>query len=382
MKHARMATMAAAILALTTARPVLADINVGVSLSATGPAASLGIPERNTIALLPTTVAGEKINYIVLDDATDPGQATKNARKLVTEDNVDVLIGSSSVPAAAAVAEVANETSTPQIAMSPIDLPAAKNAWVFRTPQHNSLMAKALVDHMNRSGFKTLGFIGFNDPYGESWLKEITAAATAAGIKLVDVERYARSDTSVTGQVLKLVVAKPDAILVAGSGTPAALPHTTLVERGYKGQIYQTHGVVNKAFLSVGGKALEGGILPVGPVSIAAQLPDSHPSKKVALAYIKLYEDKNGAGSVSSFGAYAYDAFKMIERAIPAALKQAKPGTPQFRKALRDAIESEREVVGTHGVFNMSAGDHFGLDQRARVLVRIENGDWKLLPSK
>ena len=359
-----------------------ADINVGVSVSATGPAASLGIPEKNTFAILPTSIGGEKINYIVLDDATDPGQATKNARKLVTEDKVDVLVGSSSTPACAAIAEVANETQTPQVAMCPVDLPAAKNTWVFRAPQHNSLMAKALVGHMKETGVKTLGFIGFSDPYGEDWLKQITAATEAAGIKLTVVERYNRTDTSVSGQVLNLVAAKPDAVMIAGSGTPAALPHTTLAERGYKGQIYQTHAAANKEFLKVGGKAVEGGILPIGPVAVAAQLPDSHPSKKPALEYIKLYEAKYGPGSVSSFGAYAFDAYKLIEKAVPAALKAGKPGTPAFRKGLRDAIEAEREVAGAHGVFNMSASDHFGLDERARVLVRVQGGDWKVLSGK
>ena len=359
--------------------PAQADINIGVTLSATGPAASLGIPEKNTFAILPTQVAGEKINFIVLDDATDPSAATKNARKLTTEDKVDVIIGSSSTPAAAAVAEVANESKTPQVSMSPVALPESKNPWVFRVPQQNSVMARALVDHMREKGVKQLGFIGYSDAYGEDWLKSVTAACEAAGIKLAAVERYNRTDTSVTGQVLKLVAARPDAVLIVGSGTPAALPHLALVERGFKGQIYQTHAAANPEFLKIGGKAIEGGILPVGPVTVASQLPDSHPSKKVAVEYVKRYEEKYGAGSFSSFGAYAHDAFRLIERAIPAALKKARPGTPEFRLALRDALESERDVVGAHGVFNMTPADHFGLDQRSRVLVHIENGGWKLV---
>lgn len=370
------------VLMLVAAGLVQADINIGVSVSATGPAASLGIPEKNTFAILPTTVAGEKINFIVLDDGTDPGQATKNARKLVTEDKVDVLVGSSSTPSCAAIAEVANETATPQVAMCPVDLPTAKNNWVFRAPQHNSLMAKAVVAHMQQAGIKTVGFIGFNDPYGEDWLKQITAATEAAGIKLTVVERFNRTDTSVSGQVLKLVAAKPDAVMIGASGTPAALPHSSLAERGYKGQIYQTHAAANKEFLKVGGKAVEGGVLPIGPIAVAAQLPESHPSKKPALEYIKLYEAKYGPGTVSSFGAYAFDAFKLIEKAIPVALKQGKPGTPKFRQALRDAIESEKEIAGAHGVFNMSANDHFGLDERARILVRVENADWKMISGK
>lgn len=371
--------VALSVLACTAA---YADINIGISVSATGPAASLGIPQKNTVALLPSMIGGEKVNYIVLDDGSDPTQASKNARKLTAEEKVDVIIGSSTVPTSAAIAAVANETKTPQVSDGPVDLPKEKNTWVFRSPQHNMIMAGALVGHMKETKVKTVAFIGYSDAFGEGWLREIKPLLDAAGIQMPVVERYSRTDTSVSGQVLKIVAAKPDAVLIVGSGTPAALPHLTLVERGYKGQIYQTHGAANKEFLKVGGKALEGGILPVGPVVIAAQLEDNHPSKKVGLSYVKRYEDKYGAGSFSSFGAHLADAFTLVEWAVPAALKKAKPGTPEFRQALRDEMETARDVVATHGVYNMNPSDHFGFDARARVLVRVENGAFKLLSSK
>jgi branched-chain amino acid transport system substrate-binding protein len=324
-------------------------------------------------------VAGEKIQYIVLDDATDPSAATKNARKLVTEERVDVIIGSSTTPATVAVAEVAHESATPQVAMSPVSLPEDRNKWVFRTPQHNSVMAAALIGHMKASGVKTLGFIGFSDAYGEDWLTAVTPRAEAAGIKLVAVERYARADTSVTGQALKLVSARPDAVLVVGSGSPAALPQTTLIERGFKGQIYQTHAAANQAFLKVAGKAAEGVIMPVGPVVVVDQVPDAHPSKKTGTDLVRRYEAQHGAGSFSSFAGHAYDAFCIVEKAIPVALKQGKPGTPEFRAALRDAMESNKEVVASHGVYNMTPTDHFGLDERSHVLVKIDNGAYKMI---
>jgi branched-chain amino acid transport system substrate-binding protein len=371
--------IAAAIALCFAAAPAWADINVGISVSATGPAASLGIPEKNTAALLPTSVAGQKINYVILDDATNPTEANKNALKFVTENNADIIFGSSAVPTALAIAEVASETKTPQIALAPVELADAKKNWVFVVPQHNALMAQALASHMKAAGVKTLGFIGFADGYGEGWAREMTKAAEAAGIKVVASERYNRTDTSVTGQVVKLVAANPDAIMIAGSGTPAALPQTALAERNYKGKIYQSHGAANKEFIRVGGKAVEGAVLPVGPVVVASQLPDSHPSKKVGVDYTRLYEEKYGAGSVSSFGAHMWDAYKLFEAAVPVALKSGQPGTPAFRQALRDAIESGKEVVGAHGVFNMSPTNHYGHDERARVLVRIEKGDWKLI---
>lgn len=359
-----------------------ADINVGVTLSTTGPASALGVPEKNAVQFLPTSIAGEKVNWIVYDDATDPAQVTKNARKLITESNVDILLGSSATPGSMAAAEVANETKVPLIAIAPIDLPAEKNTWVFRTPQHVKVMAQAVVEDMKAKGIKKIAFIGYSDGYGESWLKEMVPMSKDAGIDMSTVERFARTDTSVAGQVLKIIAANPQAVLVVGSGTPAALPNAGLLERGYKGQIYQTHGAASREFIKVGGKAVEGTILPVGPVVVANQLPDDHPTKKPSLEFVKAYEAAHGAGSFASFAGHMYDAGKLLEFAVPVALKKAKPGTLEFRAALRDAIESAKDVVGVHGVYTMSKDDHFGHDARSRVLVKVENGDWKLLPTK
>ena len=364
---------------LCVAGVALADITVGVSLSATGPAASLGIPEKNTFALLPQTIAGEKVKWVVLDDATDTTTAVKNARKFVSEDKADVLIAATATPTSMAILEVAFETKTPQIAMAPLPPAGEKSSWVFTTPQNFGLMAVAIVDHMAANGVKTIGFIGYADPYGELWLKAITGAAEGKGIKLTAVERYQRNDTSVTGQALKIMAANPDAVLIAGSGTPAVLPQATLVERGYKGKYYQTHGIANRDFLRVGGKNVEGTIFPVGPMLLAEQLPDSHPSKKPALDYIKLYEGAHGPNSRSTFGAHAYDAYLLLTRAVPEAMKKAKPGTPEFRMALRDALEGVKELPATHGVFNMSATNHNGFDARAAVMATVTNGDWNLL---
>ncbi len=364
--------------ACVVASPALADINIGVTLPITGPASALGVPEKNAIELLPATLAGEKVNWIVLDDATDPTLATKNSRKLVTESNVDLLMGSSTVPTCLAVAEVAIETKTPLIAIAPMDLPQEKNYWIFRTPQHVRLMAKAVADDMKARGYKEVGFIGYTDAWGETWLKEMTPLFESMGMKFSVVERYARNDTSVTGQVLKLVAANPPAILIVGSGTPSALPQTALAERGYKGQIYQTHGAASRDFLRVAGKSADGTIFPIGPVVVANQLPDSNPVKAVALAFVETYEKAHGAGSINPFAAHIYDAWKLIEAATPVALKTAKPGTPEFRQALRDAMEGLKNVVASHGVFNMTPTDHFGHDERARVLIHARDGAFKL----
>jgi len=375
----RIRKLAVLLSTLCAAGAALADITVGVSLSATGPAASLGIPEKNTIALLPTTIAGEKVKWIVLDDATDTTAGVKNARKMVAEDKADVLIAASATPVSMAILEVAFETKTPQIALAPVPPAGDKAPWIFTTPQNFGLMATAIVEHMAANGVKTVGFIGYADPYGELWLKAMQGAAEPKSIKLVAVERYQRVDTSVAGQALKLLTANPDAVLIAGSGTPAVLPQATLIERGYKGKFYQTHGIANRDFLRVGGKNVEGTIFPVGPMLLAEQLPDAHPSKKPALEYVKLYEAAHGANSRSTFGAHAYDAYLLLTRAVPEAMKKAKPGTPEFRAALRDALENVKELPAAHGVFSMSPTNHNGFDARAAVMATVSNGDWKLL---
>ncbi|TMI05149.1 MAG: ABC transporter substrate-binding protein [Betaproteobacteria bacterium] len=373
--------LALALLALGLTETARGDINVGVTLSATGAAASLGIPERNTFELLPTTIAGQKVNWIVLDDGSDTTKAVTNTRKLLSEDKVDVIVGSTVTPNSLAMIDIVADAETPMIAMAAsgriVDPANPKVKWVFKTPQSDSLMADAIAVSMKANGVKTLGYIGFNDAYGDSWLAEIKRSAQTAGIKVVAEEKYNRNDASVTGQILKIVAANPDAVLIGASGTPAATPQKDLASRNYKGKVYQTHGVANPDFLRVVGKEGNGTILPAGPMLVYEQLPASNPVKKSAAEYVTKYEAKYGTRS--TFGGHAWDAYMLLAHAIPDALKKAKPGTKEFRAALRDGLENAKDIFGAHGVFNMSPQDHNGLDNRARLMIRIEDGKWVVI---
>jgi branched-chain amino acid transport system substrate-binding protein len=367
----------AALVAVSAAR---AEITVGISLGTTGPGSSLGIPYKNAFQLLPKTLGGEPVKYIILDDESKPDNAAKNARKFVTEDKADVIMGSNGVPSAAAMTQVAAESKTPMIALTPVPPLAPERAhWTFIVPQTTELMMSAVVDHMKAKGIKTVGYIGFSDTWGDLVYNALMSLTPAAGIKVVTNERYGRADTSVTGQVLKVMAANPDAVVVGGSGSPGATPHIALAERGYKGPIYHNHGTVNQAFIQTGKKSVEGAIAPTGALIVPEELPAEFPTKAVSLDFTKRYEAAFGAGSRNAFAGYSHDAVMLLGAAVPAALKKAKPGTPEFRAALRDALENVRNVVGTHGVYNMSPSNHNGLDERARVLVRVENGEWRLL---
>jgi len=367
-------TAAAAAALLAAAGPALADVNIGVTLSLTGPASGLGIPAGNQFKLWPQTIAGEKVNLIILDDASDPGKGVQNARRFVTDDKVDMLFGGSITTVSAAIAPVATEAKTTQISIAPVGVPPEQERWVFRLPQGFTVMAFPIVEHMKKSGVKTVGFLGYTDAYGELWLKEITAQAEKAGIKVVAVERFARSDTSATPQALKLVSANPDAMLVVASGSGAAMPHKAIVERGYKGRIYQTHAAATPDLVRIGGKDVEGAIVVSGPAVVAEQLPDTHPSKAAAIDFVTNYEKAYGAGSRSQFAGHAYDARIMLEKILPVALKKAKPGTPEFRAALRDAVEGMGRTVFAHGVMNWTAADHWGYTNETGVLLKVVDG--------
>lgn len=371
--------LAAAAAALLAAGAARADITIGISLPLTGPASGLGIPMNNYIKLWPQSIAGEKLNVIVLDDATDPTKGATNARKFVTEDKVDIVMGSAATPVAIAMADIVAQAETPHFLFSPAVLPAGKDTWAFRLPQGNAVMAHAMIEHMKKQGVKTVGFLGYTDAYGESWLNDFRAQTAAlGGPQVVAVERFARADTSVTAQALKLVSANPDAMLIVASGSGAAMPHKAIVERGFKGKIYQTHAAATRDLMRVGGKDVEGAFVVSGPAVIPEQLPAGHRSKPLAADFVAKYEKVYGAGNRNQFAAHAYDAIVVLEKVVPVALKKGKPGTKEFRAALRDAVETMGETVVSHGILNYTKDNHWGFTTDTGVILKVVNADWKV----
>ena len=362
------------------ARAQTSDITIGISITTTGPAAALGIPERNALEFVPKEIAGVPLKVIVLDDGGDPTNATTNARRFVTESKADIIMGSSTTPPSIAVSNVANEAGIPHIGLAPFPITPERAKWSVDMPQPVPIMGKVLYEHMKAHNIKTVGYIGYSDSYGDLWFNDLKKQGEAMGLQVVDDERFARPDTSVAGQVLKLVAANPDAILVGASGTAAGLPQTALRERGYKGLIYQTHGAASMVFIRISGAAAEGVIMASGPVMDPEDQVDSALTKKPGLALNTAYEAKYGVNSRSQFAGHSYDAFQVLLRVIPVALKTAKPGTPEFREAIRQAFLSEHEIAASQGVYNFTEKDRYGLDDRSRILLTVKDG--KYVPAK
>jgi branched-chain amino acid transport system substrate-binding protein len=356
------------------------EITIGITIVTTGPAAALGIPERNSLDFVPKEIGGVPIKLIVLDDGGDPTAATTNARRFVTESKADIIMGSSTTPPTIAVSTVANEAGIPHFGLAPLPINEARMKWSVVMPQPIPIVGKVLYEHMKAHGIKTVGFIGFGDSYGDLWANDFKKQAVPMGLTMTTEERFARPDTSVAGQVLKLVAANPDAILVVASGTAAALPQTTLRERGYKGLIYQTHGAASMDFIRIAGAAAEGVIMASGPVMSPETQPDSALTKKPGLALNTAYEAKYGANSRSQFAGHSYDAFEVLKRVVPVALKTAKPGTPEFREAIRQALMSEKEIAASQGVYNFTEKDRYGVDDRSRIILTVKDG--KYVPAK
>ncbi|HEX9591477.1 MAG TPA: ABC transporter substrate-binding protein [Bradyrhizobium sp.] len=374
--------LSAAVVAASLALPGLPamaqtnEIVIGITVTTTGPAAALGIPERNALEFVPKEIGGVPLKVIVLDDGGDPTNATTNARRFVTESKADIIMGSSTTPPSVAVSNVANEAGIPHFGLAPFPITPERAKWSVDMPQPVPIMGKVLYEHMKAHNIKTVGYIGYSDSYGDLWFNDFKNQGIPIGMTLVDEERFARPDTSVAGQVLKLVAANPDAVLVGASGTAAGLPQAALRERGYKGLIYQTHGAASMDFIRIAGPAAEGVIMASGPVMNPEGQPDTALTKKPGLALNAAYEAKYGPNSRSQFAGHSYDAFEVLKRVIPVALKAGKPGTPEFREGIRQAWLTEREIVASQGVYNFTEKDRYGLDDRSRIILTVKNGKY------
>lgn len=354
-----------------------ADIKVGVVASMTGPGSSYGTVTKQTYEVAVQEIDGEKVTYYFMDDGSDPSRAVQNVRKMAQEENVDILVGFNGVQIPRAVQPLLSEFKLPAIAGAPLTLTGKDAEWFISVVQPVQNWMIPVVDSMAAAGVKTVGFIGYADSWGDDTLKALKTVGASKGIEVVVEERYARGDTSTTPQMLKIFAQRPDAIFVGAGGTGAALPSLDLERLGYDGRIYHTNAVATPQFLKVAGTAAEGNFAVTGPLTVVDKLEDGHPSKALALDFIERFNAKHATEGVDVIAGYNFDASILFEAAARQALKTAKPGTPEFREALRSAMHSLSGVVGVTASFNYKEGSSDGVGPEATIVVTAKDGAWQ-----
>ena len=365
-------------LALGLASPALADIKIGVSVSETGPASSLGDPEAKTISMLVDEinaaggVIGQKIKLFLYDDGGDPNKARTFATRLVEDDEVVAIIGGSTTGATMSIIPVVETAKIPFISLAgAVEIVDPVKPFVFKTPHTDRMACRKIFEDMKARAFTKIALISGSDGFGASMRKQCLAVIGDFGITVLADETYGPNDSDMTPQLTNIrSKADVQAILNPGFGQGPAIVTRNYGQLGVKTPLYQSHGVASKSFIDLAGPASEGVRLPGTAILIANLLPDSDPQKTVVMAYKASYEVKFGQPP-STFGGYAHDGLLLLVDAI----KRAGKAEPQ---AIRDAIESTKGFVGVTGAFNMSATDHLGLDLSAFRMLEIKYGDWAL----
>ena len=416
-----------------TPTPAAAPYKIGVVVSVTGPLSSLGVPERDTVLMIAEQVnkAGgikgpdglmHPLVVIVEDDGTDTSKAVLAAKKLIEQDKVHVLEGSSGSPASIAMASIASEAKIPMIsyasssaivypALPPdttVKIPGKPDhktgpgetivylsrvygvkgedilkanpdlkvplalPWIFKTPQENYPVAEVQADYWKAKGIKRVASIGVNNAFGLDSRLGMKAVYKEAGIEIVADELFQPGDKDFRAQLTKIKALNPEGLVVHATSAEAAPLTVQFRELGFKIPVVHNHGIGTKAFIDLAKDAAEGMLFPIGKLLVAEGLPDTDPQKKTLLQYVKDYEAFTKGQPRSTFGGHAWDGIQMAVQCF------GKVGSEAVK--LRDCFEGQKNFIGISGIFNMSPTDHTGIGKESLVLVRIEKGKWVYVP--
>jgi len=356
-----------------------AEVRLGAFWSSTGTYAFMGDPERKALEMLVERtnaqggVLGRHIRLIGYDDASEPERAISVVKRLIDNDRVDLIIGGSGTPTSMAVLPLVDKAAIPYVSMGGgVGIVEPVRKWTFKVPHTDRMGAEKVLADLKRRGLTRLALLSENVGFGKSGRDQVLALAPAWGIQVVVDETYGPKDPDVTPQLTKVRGRSDvDALFVFGTGQGPAVVTRNIRQLGLTLPVYQSHGVASKEFLRLVGGAADGMRLPAMALTVAAQLPSGDPQKPVALAFKADYEAR-WKQEVTHFAGHAYDAYAIVLDAL------RRAGTLD-RAAVRDAIEATRGLVGTGGVFTMSAEDHLGLGLSSFHMVEIRRGDWALV---
>ncbi len=352
---------------------------IGAVIDISGSSSSLGVPEKNTLQMLADKVNdagginGHPLEMIILDNKSDETEAILAVKKLIGQEKVLAVLGCSSSGPSMSMIDTVQKEKVPMISLaasSTIVEPVQQRQWVFKTAQSDIITINKLMGYLRENGLNNVAFLYMNNAFGDGGRAAFTAAAQEHGVKIVVEEKFEATDKDMTPQLTRVKTSGAQAVVVW-----AIPPSASIITRNFNDlnvgiPLLHSHGVGNQNFIDLAQGAADGVILPIGKLIVAEQIPDSDPQKGVLNSYIEEYGKKYNQ-TPNSFGGYAWDGFYLLVDALE------KAGAD--RAAIRDTLEKTQDFSGVSGVFNLSADDHNGLNEDSMVMVRIENGKWKLL---
>lgn len=354
-------------------------ISIGAVLDISGPASSLGIPERDTLLMLADQlnakggINGRPVKLTILDNKSDETESVLAVKKLIDQEKVSAIIGCSASGTSLAMVDTVTKESVPMISLaasSKIVEPASDRKWVFKTAQSDKTVTGKIIKYAKSKGIERIALLYMNNAYGDGGRQELTKAAEANGVKIVFQDKFEATDKEMSAQLTKIKGTDAQAVVVWAIPPSASIVTRNYKEIGLNIPMIHSHGIANQSFLDLAGDKANGIILPVGKLIVAGQLPDTDPQKQTLVTYAKDYAAKYNTPP-SAFGGHGADGFNLLVQAI----KEA--GTD--RGKIRDALEKIKNFTGISGVFNMSEQDHNGLDESSMVMVEVKDGKWTLI---
>jgi branched-chain amino acid transport system substrate-binding protein len=316
-------------------------------------------------------VKGRKIELIHYDTGGNAKDAVNFVKRLIKNDNVDLIIGGTTTGDTMAVIPDVEKEGIPFISLAgAVEIIEPVKKWVFKTPHTDRMAVAKIYEDLRKRGLTKVALITGDGGFDKSGREQLLKLAPQYGITIVVDESYGNKDSDMTAQLTKIRASEAQAIINFGFGQAPAIVTRNIKQLGITLPLYQSHGVASKTFIDLAGDAAEGVRMPAAALVIAEQLPDANPQKPVLLAYKKQYEAKHGP--VSTFGGYAYDGLMIAVEAI-----QRAGGADKAK--VRDEIEKTQGFIGNTGVFNMSPQDHMGLNLDAFKMVEIRGGSWKIV---
>lgn len=354
---------------------------IGAIFDITGPASSLGIPERDSARLFEEQINaagginGKPLKIIIEDNESDSTIAVRVAKKLIDSNNVLAIAGPSTSGTSMALLDTVTKSQVPLVSAAASRLivePVEERHWVFKTAQNDSVVLERIMTYLDEQGIDRVAFMSMNNAFGDSGRVEFENMAAEAGLTITAMERFNDTDKDMSAQLTRVRTTNPGAVIVWAIPPSASILTKNFKQLGMDMPLIQSHGIGNQTFIDLAGDAANGVVFPVGKLLVAEQMPDSDPRKELLIDYATSFEEKFKQPR-STFGGHGWDAVALIAEAI----KNAGPDAD--RAAIRDELEKISGFHGISGTFNMSATDHSGLDSSALVMVRIEDGKWVII---